>query len=81
MEARDIQVNGIVQGVGFRPFVARLARSMGLSGWVSNNPDGVSIWVEHPKASPLDAFVHRLKSNAPSAAEIDRHARGHSQAA
>ena len=48
MEARDIQVNGIVQGVGFRPFVARLARSMGLSGWVSNNPDGVSIWVEHP---------------------------------
>lgn len=70
MEARDIQVNGIVQGVGFRPFVARLARSMGLSGWVSNNPDGVSIWVEHPKASPLDAFVHRLKSDAPSAAEI-----------
>ncbi len=51
MRARDIHVDGIVQGVGFRPFVARLARAQGLRGWVKNAPDGVDIHVELPEAA------------------------------
>ena len=50
IRARDIHVDGIVQGVGFRPFVARLARARGLHGWVKNAPDGVDIHVEVPVA-------------------------------
>ena len=46
MEALRIHIDGIVQGVGFRPFVARLARSMGLSGWVRNVPAGVDVHVQ-----------------------------------
>ncbi len=48
IRARDIHVDGIVQGVGLRPFVARLARARGLRGWVKNAPDGVDIHVEAP---------------------------------
>ncbi len=51
MRARDIHVDGIVQGVGFRPFVARLARTQSLRGWVKNAPDGVDIHVELPEAA------------------------------
>ena len=50
IRACDIHVDGIVQGVGFRPFVARLARARGLHGWVKNAPDGVDIHVEVPAA-------------------------------
>ncbi|MGI6033708.1 MAG: carbamoyltransferase HypF [Coriobacteriales bacterium] len=70
MHARKLQTNGIVQGVGFRPFVARLARSLGLAGRVSNAPDGVSIEIEHEDAAVLDAFEKRLRSDAPIAARI-----------
>ena len=43
IEALDIQVRGIVQGVGFRPFVYRLARRYLVSGWVLNSREGVFI--------------------------------------
>src|SRR5262245_32896541 len=44
--ARRIRIRGIVQGVGFRPFVYRLARAHGLTGWVINGDEGVLIHVE-----------------------------------
>ena len=45
-ERREIEVQGIVQGVGFRPFVYALARRHGLSGWVRNDASGVHVEVE-----------------------------------
>ncbi|MFN6960630.1 MAG: acylphosphatase, partial [Rhodocyclaceae bacterium] len=61
-EARRIRVAGIVQGVGFRPFVWRLAHELGLMGWVKNDAAGVEIHVE---GEALATFVARLKSEAP----------------
>ena len=59
-----VQVRGAVQGVGFRPFVYRLAHDLGLSGWVLNSSSGVTIEVEG--TSPLlDAFLVRLQSERP----------------
>ena len=70
MGARDIQVNGIVQGVGFRPFVARLAHELGMAGWVANDVDGVRIHAEHPQAEQLEAFEKRLQAELPPAAHV-----------
>jgi hydrogenase maturation protein HypF len=58
-----------VQGVGFRPFVYRLAHDYGLSGWVLNHSGGVEIEVEGPPIA-LDAFVHDLTAQAPPLARI-----------
>jgi acylphosphatase len=59
-EARSIRVRGIVQGVGFRPFVYRLAQSNILAGWVLNGDQGVEIFLEGA-AQGLDNFVRDLK--------------------
>jgi hydrogenase maturation protein HypF len=69
MEARLLRVRGVVQGVGFRPFVFRLARTHGLSGWVLNGADGVEIHVEG-EAPALDRFAAALSTEAPPAARI-----------
>lgn len=64
-----IGVDGVVQGVGFRPFVFRLASELGLTGWVRNTSTDVSIVVcGEPVA--IDAFVRRLTSEAPPLARI-----------
>lgn len=68
--ARRIHVSGIVQGVGFRPFVYRLAKDMGLKGFVRNTPHGVEIHIEGDGASR--SFVERLRGSAPPNARIDR---------
>ncbi|MEX2190517.1 MAG: carbamoyltransferase HypF [Bacteroidota bacterium] len=60
----SIVARGAVQGVGFRPFVYRLAQELGLEGWVSNSMAGVHIEVEGPKNS-LDAFHVRLSLEKP----------------
>src|SRR5512133_2991102 len=68
-DARTIRVGGVVQGVGFRPFVYRLARAHELRGWVRNAGDGVEIHLEGA-AESLDAFARDLEAQAPPAARI-----------
>jgi hydrogenase maturation protein HypF len=67
--ARRLRVHGVVQGVGFRPFVFRLARRHGLAGWVLNDSDGVQIHVEGGAAA-LASFAADLAAQPPAAAEI-----------
>jgi hydrogenase maturation protein HypF len=67
--ACSIKVRGVVQGVGFRPFVFRLARANTLAGWVLNGEEGVEIFLEGPDQS-LQAFVQALKTESPPAADI-----------
>jgi hydrogenase maturation protein HypF len=69
MNACSITVRGVVQGVGFRPFVFRLAHEKTLAGWVLNNNQGVEIFLEGPELN-LEAFVQDLKICHPPAAQI-----------
>ncbi|GAB4436857.1 MAG: carbamoyltransferase HypF [Chloroflexi bacterium OHK40] len=69
-ERRRISVRGIVQGVGFRPFVYGLALRLGLAGSVLNDAAGVTIEVEGPPEQ-LDAFTKALGAEAPPLARID----------
>jgi hydrogenase maturation protein HypF len=66
---RHIEVSGIVQGVGFRPHVYRLARERALAGEISNTPSGVTIEVQGPREK-IDDFVVRLRQEAPPLAKI-----------
>jgi len=66
-----LDVRGAVQGVGFRPFIFRLATELRLAGWVRNSPTGVRIEVEGPPES-LEAFVGRLTREAPPHANIQK---------
>ncbi|MFA5976352.1 MAG: carbamoyltransferase HypF [Elusimicrobiota bacterium] len=59
-----VSVRGAVQGVGFRPFVYRLAEELGLFGWVNNSPAGVSIEAEGPRPA-LQSFLLRLEKEKP----------------
>ena len=59
-----IALRGAVQGVGFRPFVYRLAKELGLTGWVNNSPQGVGVEVEGPRAE-LEHFRQRLETEKP----------------
>ncbi len=68
--ARDLRVTGVVQGVGFRPFVHRLALRHRLAGWVRNVAGTVEIHVEGDAAS-LDRFQHDLRADAPPVSRID----------
>lgn len=70
-EALFIQVSGIVQGVGFRPFVYRLAREYLITGWVLNATDGVSIHAEG-EAKLLDEFVIELSERPPAASKVNQ---------
>jgi hydrogenase maturation protein HypF len=65
------RVSGLVQGVGFRPFVHRLAGRHGLGGWVANDGGGVCGEAEGPAAA-VAAFVAALAAEAPAAARVDR---------
>lgn len=69
-ERRRLTVRGTVQGVGFRPYVYRIAREAGLSGWVRNTGGGVEIEVEG-ESRTLDAFARRLTTSPPPLARID----------
>ena len=67
--ACSIRVRGVVQGVGFRPFVYRLACAHTMAGWVLNGEEGVEIHLEGTEAD-LQAFVRDLQAQPPPAASI-----------
>ena len=64
-----VHVRGTVQGVGFRPFIYRLAHDLGLAGWVRNDSSGVVIEVEGP-TERVERFVERLVPEAPPVSDI-----------
>jgi hydrogenase maturation protein HypF len=65
-----LTVRGVVQGVGFRPFVYRLAAEEGLGGFIGNDTGGVTIEVEGP-ADRIESFRRRLQAEAPPLSRID----------
>jgi hydrogenase maturation protein HypF len=69
-QRQAIRVRGRVQGVGFRPAVSRLARSLGLGGFVRNEGDGVRIEIEG-RADAVAGFVRELRAAAPRLARIE----------
>ena len=69
-KALHVRISGMVQGVGFRWWTARLAEELALAGWVRNEPDGgVSIFV-HGAQTAVSEFVSRL-SLGPAGARVD----------
>ncbi|MBN1540659.1 carbamoyltransferase HypF [candidate division KSB1 bacterium] len=69
VKAVRITVNGAVQGVGFRPFLYRLATRWNLGGWVRNTPHGVEVHLEGPETNLL-LFLHALQHEKPAQAVI-----------
>lgn len=67
--ALRVRVSGVVQGVGFRPFVYRIAHAHGLAGWVFNGGDGVVVHVEGSSRA-IARFIRTLRTAAPAAAQI-----------
>lgn len=65
-----IHIEGLVQGVGFRPFVYRLATRYGLNGWVVNQTDGLTVKAEGP-ATAFSGFMEDLRTQAPVVSLID----------
>ncbi len=67
----EIQLEGLVQGVGFRPWVHRLATELGLRGWVANGPDGAAVALEG-ESPALERFLAALPVAGPAHCRIDR---------
>ena len=65
----QVAIRGAVQGVGFRPFIYRLATDLGLRGWVNNSSQGVFIEVEGGR-EPLETFLLRIEGSKPPRAFI-----------
>ncbi len=70
MLAWEVQIRGIVQGVGFRPFIHRLVREFSLNGSIRNTSSGVTLELEGERAQ-LEAFLKRLPESAPPLAVIE----------
>src|ERR1035437_3932075 len=70
-KACHINVTGLVQGVGFRPFVYRIAVKHNLSGWVRNTNECVEIFIQGPVKS-IENFLDELRSDPPVASHIDQ---------
>jgi hydrogenase maturation protein HypF len=68
-ERAKVTIHGLVQGIGFRPFVYRLATELKLSGWVANSAQGVFVEIEGTRAS-LHSFLLRLEQEKPPQAKI-----------
>ena len=66
---KQILIRGIVQGVGFRPFVYNLAQSLELSGYILNSSSGVTIEIEGPEAN-IEHFLDTLQKNPPPLAQV-----------
>ncbi|MCX6565859.1 MAG: carbamoyltransferase HypF [Candidatus Aminicenantes bacterium] len=70
--ALRLDVFGVVQGVGFRPFVVRLARRFRLTGWVKNDGRGVQIHVEGGTRGDRERFAGAIETDRPPLARIER---------
>lgn len=68
-EAKYILITGLVQGVGFRPFIYRLAIQFKLNGWVENSNEGVKIHIEGAPHN-IKSFMHAVRTEAPVASDI-----------
>lgn len=68
---KQVRVKGIVQGVGFRPFVYKLALKYDIKGYVNNDDKGVNITISSSNLKLLDKFLDELKNNPPPLAKID----------
>ncbi len=71
IERARIEIRGVVQGVGFRPFIYRVALAHGLVGWVINTSGSVDVEAQGPR-SAVEAFLAEVKSTLPPLARIDR---------
>ncbi len=67
----QVRCRGTVQGVGFRPAIHRIATSLGLTGWVINDPQGATLEIEGP-AHVVDEFLDRLQTDLPPLARLDK---------
>jgi hydrogenase maturation protein HypF len=67
MKSLNVRIKGIVQGVGFRPFIFKLAQELAVNGFITNTSDGVEMAVE---GDNLDMFLDRVSSDAPPLARI-----------
>ena len=67
----QMKIEGTVQGVGFRPFVFRLARELDLTGWIVNGADGVMIEVEGA-AEAIGRLLEQLRTSCPPGAKVER---------
>lgn len=70
-QRRRLTLRGIVQGVGLRPFVQRLATQYAVGGWVANDGVGVTLEIQ-AQALQLDRFIDALRQTTPAACRIDR---------
>ena len=70
MNGVKVHITGVVQGVGFRPFVYNLAKDLNLKGWVKNTSAGVVIEADGDKDA-LDSFLQKLRDDAPPLSRID----------
>ena len=64
LETRCYRINGVVQGVGFRPHAHKLAIENNLNGWILNDSEGVLLEIQGSKIN-LDTFIDRLRQNPP----------------
>ena len=70
-EAKDIRVYGLVQGVGFRPFLHRIAEKHEIHGWVLNRNDCVQVRIESSQKN-IELFISNLKHDAPPLSRIEK---------
>ncbi|NEP46214.1 MAG: acylphosphatase, partial [Okeania sp. SIO2H7] len=64
-----LTIRGAVQGVGFRPFIYKLATELKLTGWVNNSASGVFVEVEGDRQT-LETFLHRIEPEKPARSHI-----------
>jgi acylphosphatase len=69
--ARNIRIDGLVQGVGFREWAATIARGLGLTGWVRNRRDGSVEAIVVGQAGSVERFISKLRQGPPGS-RVDR---------
>ena len=66
----NVRVNGIVQGVGFRPFIHRQITALGLTGWIRNNSRGVELEIQGER-SAVERFIAEIPEKKPALALVE----------